>query len=177
MPMTYQTIGFPLADVAPDALREVAADVQCPFRPQRLVLAGFMDVIRGVFWIKRSRLPRLNRDDVIAYSTRSRYPKRRRTVVEYHEAGVRKFVRKYQPASVVYLHTDPLSYVTVMKVDFDEVPALPSVEAGVAASVFRGAALGAGVYFPTSRTQIRLTFANRGDVPVRVAAVFHGVGY
>lgn len=87
--MRYQQIqyGFPELVLGPGQSDAIKMDVRNPFRPEKIMMVGFMDAIRGNFKIKRSNLPLLNRDHVVcAYSRvykRNKYLNH--TVVEYDD--------------------------------------------------------------------------------------------
>jgi hypothetical protein len=133
-----------------------------------------MDEVRGHFKIKRSRLPLLSREYVIAYSSLSRIPSRRRTTIEYRENPTGNFVRSYLPSSVEYLHVDPLCYVTLLNIFCGEEGQLPSTS-GCFALFFGVGVSGNGLPLSTAEKSISLSFRNGGDVQVRVFATMFGL--
>ena len=149
-----------------------------PFKPQRLVMYAEMSEIRGYFRIKRSRLPRLNRENVIAYSNVTRAKSKRRTTVEYREGEAGNFVRQYRPESVVYEHVDALSYLRLINLWVGKSHAMPKTPTGIAAEFFGTGQLGVGTPFPTSErySAIKLRIRNTGDIKVRLNASLFGYG-
>lgn len=176
--MSYLSYGFPLATLDPGCEQEISVPITDVFRPQKLMMVGQMDKIRGSFWVKRSRLPRLDRDDVCAYSTVHRQPWRQRTVIAFTQSSTgRRVARTYLPESVVYNHVDPLHYITLDQMKVDEERVLAAVGgSGIPAEVFGEAALGSGIPLPTSRGRIMISLRNRGDIQVRVHAAMIGYG-
>lgn len=154
---------------------EVAVELSGSVQPQRLMLVGYMAEIRGHFKIKRSRLPLLDREDVIAYSTVARRRAKRRTTVEYRGISGKHFVRAYLPESVVYIPLDPLSYVTLDRVLLDESPAMPPLAVGAPATIFGPTIVGMGVTWSSCSRIIKRALRNHGDVRVRVFACIFGV--
>ena len=169
----YTHYGFPEIVLEPGEEREASVQIKKVFKAEKFFMSGFMEPIRGNFWVKRSRLPRLNRDCVTAYSKVSKYPKRRRTIVEYHSEE-KNFTRTYLPSSVVYNHVDPLSYITMHKLQCDEEQAL-ATSSGISTLYFGKDQLGNGLPLPTSQVSINMALKNSGDVQVRVFAAVHGV--
>ena len=169
----YANYGFPEVVLDPGKDLETSVQITAPFKSGKLLVEGFMKPIRGNFWVKRSRLPRLNRDCVTAYSRTSKYPKRRKTIVEYHGEGM-DFVRTYQPSSVIYNHVDPLSYITMHKLECDEEQALATAR-GISTEWLGKKQLGNGLPLPTSHTAIKMGLKNNGDVQVKVFAMVCGV--
>jgi hypothetical protein len=174
----FHALSFEEVALGPGQKREVRAQCTDAFRPQRLVLIGEIREIRGFFRIKRSRLPSLDRDQVIAYSNVTRAPSRRRTTVEYREGVTGNFVRQYRPESVVYEHVDPLSYVGLTDILVGTAPQMPSLGEGVSAARFSTGCFGNGLPLSTvaDGMWVSLCFANRGDVEVRVNASLLGRG-
>lgn len=168
--------GFPVAALEPGEEREISVEIDKPFRAERVVMVGQMDEIRGHFKIRHTRYF-LNRENVIAYSNVTRYKSRRRTTVEYREGATGNFVRSYLPETVVYVHTDPLSYITLDQIKCDEVPAMPSGNGGANAMFFSPENLGFGFSMPPSNVSITITITNHGDIQVRVAVMVLGRSY
>lgn len=193
--------GFPMVALAPGEARTVEVELRGTFRPHKLLLVGQMDVIRGHYKIKRARLPPLDRDDVVAYSTITRRAHWRktasgwarvqrsipgRTVIEYR--GVdrsapdeiafipKSFTRHYLPSSVEYIAVDPLSYVYLLNVDCDAKPQMPAIGRGASALFFGTYNIGNSVPLETAKSSVSLTLENVGDVVVRVYASVIGIG-
>lgn len=171
----FVTYGFPAAAIEPGGVFETQVNLNGMFCGSRLALAGFMQEIRGHFRIRHTKL-RLNRETVIAYSNVTRNKKKRRTTVEYRENATGNFVRQYLPENVVYVSTDPLSYVTLDQFLCGKTNALSNVPTtqGVPVQHFNEAAFGTGIPLPTSDTCIKLAFKNHGDIRVRVFAAIMG---
>lgn len=165
---------FPKVVLDPGCGRTVSVAVGVHFRMERLYVVGSMAEIRGAFWIKRSRLPRLDRGEVFAYSTYCKTPGRRRTVVERLDEKRRTvFVRSYLPKSVSYLHIDPLSYVSLTEMSIDAVPAvLPRAE--LSAAAFGPDVLGASLSFRRAQARITMRLESRCDIRVLVSATAFG---
>ncbi len=125
---------------------EVVVDLKNPFRASKLCMVGHMDEVRGHFKIRHSRLPLLNRENVIAYSNVTRIKAKRRTTVEYREHDKGNFVRSYLPENVRYVHTDPLSYINLLQLKVGAMPALPP-SSHLPAVAFGNGALGNGLPF------------------------------
>ncbi len=173
--MRAYNYGFPVATLEPGETKPVEVKLDGPFRPNRLIMVGQMDEVRGHFKIKHSRLPLLDRENVIAYSNVTCYVKKRRTTVEYREGATGNFVRSYLPESVVYVHTDPLSYITLTQIYCDNERAMPAAS-GASALFFRPEMFGVGPPLPTSEKRCTLVFENQGDIQVRVYASVMGYG-
>ncbi len=170
---------FPIAVIGPGEDAEMSVPLTSPFRPQRLYMQGDMAEVRGFFKLKHTRLPLLNRENVIAYSTITRYPKDRRTTVEYREGSTGNFVRSYLPKNVVYKHVDPLSYITLVDLSFDKRSAFPtpgggSFGGGVSAEYFGPSSHGNGLPLPTGNVSINIKLKHTGDIPVKVCATMFG---
>lgn len=174
--MRSMLVRFPEVVLPSGETRTVKALLHNAMRPQKLVLIGIMDEIRGHFWIKRSRLPRLNRESVIAYSNVTRVPSRRRTTIEHRDRADNSFVRSYLPSSVVYEHVDPLSYVSLTQLTCDKAPQMPANPGGVSATLFTSSTLGNGLALSRVRKRIELVFDNHGDIEVRVFSSIFGYG-
>lgn len=168
--------GFPDAALAPGERRTLKVDVDKPFRGERLIMVGKMDEIRGHFKIRHTRLPLLNRENVIAYSNVTKVKPKRRTTVEYREGTTGNFVRTYLPETVVYVHTDPLSYIRLENVRCGHVPQMPSFGGGgVAAQVFGAGVIGNGFAMPTTYTTVEVVLYNEGDIEVKVFSSIAGM--
>jgi hypothetical protein len=179
--------GFPEAAIEPGEERTAKIEAKGVFRAQRLFMHGTMDDVRGAFWIKRSRLPRLDRKCiVVAYSkvTPRRYGKKKvirftkgKTVVQYADAD-RRFTREYLPSSVVYEPVDPLSYIRLRNVFINTEPQMPAYGGDVAAQLFgQHSGLVNGLPFaPATAPTITLVLKNEGDIQVRVRAALFGWG-
>lgn len=159
----------------PGEERSATVDVKNVFRASKLHMFGEMDEIRGHYWIKRSHLPHLNRDDVVAY-TRV-YRTRRgfrpgKTVVEF--SGFDGGAREYLASSVEYIHTDPLEYVQLRQLFIGKEPTLPSF--GIPAQAFGTGSLGNCLPLPTTDMSATILLKNVGDIQVRVHAALMGVG-
>lgn len=184
--MMYRSMiyGFPEAVLAPGEERSVRIDCGKWFRPEKLAVHGRMDVVRGHYRVKRSRLPPLNRDDVVSYTRiyrcrrgRRIWFRRGRTTIEYRGAD-KSFVRTYLPESVEYVHVDPLSYVQLLNVYCGTDAAMPHTAEGVSALFFGFDRIGNGMCLPrlSSSPAVSLKFKNVGDVEVGVSASIMGVG-
>lgn len=178
--------GFPETEIPPGEGCTSEIVVKDLFRAERLLMVGQMDEIRGTFWIKRSRLPLLDRRNVVvAYSkvVPRRYGKKKqigfakgKTVVEYADATLR-FKREYQPSSVVYSPTDPLSYIRLRNLYIGKMRQV-GVDCGLPAVMF-GANVGSrGMYLPMDTAApngvITIVLHNDGDIPVRVLGSIAG---
>lgn len=161
----------------PGQERVITAEVKCPFRAERIMMVGEMDEVRGHFLVRRSRLPPLNRENVIAYSNVTLVPARRRTTVEYRCDRTGNFIRHYQPSSVQYVHVEPLSYVMLRQLWTDREPAMSWVGEGVSADYFGIAAFGNGLPLPTTQGTIALSLMNKGDIPVTVWSAVFGTAW
>jgi hypothetical protein len=169
---SYRTsYGFPDVTLDPGQSVTVHVVTKSYFRIDRLFMHGFMDDVRGTFKIKHTRLPLLNRENVIAYSNVTRHKGKRRTTVEYREFPTGNFVRRYRPENVVYKHTDPMSYVMLGDVSVGHVPKNPPAGGGVLAEVF-----GTGLRFPTAEKEMKvyLTLTSCCDIQVNVSASVFG---
>ncbi len=166
---------FPAVDLIPGKTQETQIVPEGVLRVQRVAVAGFMDEIRGHYWIRRSRLPRLDRQFVTAHSTWSRVRARRRTIVEYRGPD-RSFTRTYLPSSVEYGHVDPLSYVALVNVFIGDrrEPQMPPRNNGCSATFFGMNCLGVGVPM-SSGNRVMLLLRNDGDIQVHVHAFVFGV--
>lgn len=173
-PISYS---FPLLTLEPGTEQKSTVTLNGPFRPEKLFMGGQMGVIRGHFKIKRSRLPLLDRDDVFAYSLARKTPERRRVVVAFThpKTGIR-VERSYLPSNVVYLHTDPLSYIDLLQLKLGATSTMSS-EIGVAATLFGAESFGIGFRMPTDDTSMEITLRNHGDVPIKVFAQVIGVDF
>lgn len=169
--------GFPGGIIEPGKTEKFRVTVGGVFRANKLILCAIMDVIRGHFRLKR--LPKnrqwLNRDNVIAYSTLSRSPKKRRTIIEYREHAIGNFVRSYLPSSVQYKHVDALRYLRLNNIFVDTHPqtganALPAL-------LFSAEARYNDVRMETAPdgTSIAIVIENQGDIPIQVSGGFLGV--
>jgi hypothetical protein len=176
-------LNFELVSLDPGERKQIEAVPLCAFRAQKLVMVGYMDVIRGQFKIRHSRLPLLDRDDVTAYSTpvygRQRWSAKKRealrkTVVQFTHPTKGTVTRTYRASNVVYIHTDPLSYVRLEDLSVDSAPTMPNGSV-VGAQFFGAQVLGNGLRMPTSQKCVKITLSNHGDVQVRVFATIFGV--
>lgn len=180
--MRHMVYAAPEAVLEPEEERAVRVDLGGRlFRPEKLMMIGSMDEIRGRYRIKRSRLPLLDRKNVVAYSTIKRRASRRsrsvpgRTIVEY--SGVRgdeSFTRSYLPSSVEYIHTDPLEYVVLRQMWCGERTQMPAV--GGASALFFGSAVLGSLYADSTEASVSLLLKNIGDIQVRVRASIFGLG-
>lgn len=166
--MRTAVFNFPEAHIAPNSVAHIKVDVDKPFRAERLIMSATMAEIRGHFKIRHTRLPLLNRENVIAYSNVTRVKSKRRTTVEYREHATGNFVRSYLPENVVYVPTDPLSYIYVEQVHCGHVPVMPSVGGGVTAQFFGAGVLGNGFRLPVTDMTIRVVLRNESDILVHV---------
>lgn len=166
--------GFPPTLLDPG--QEQSVEISCElFRAQKLVMTGWMDDVRGRFKIRYSRLPFLDRESVIAYSNVTKNKTRRRTTVEYRDTAANSFVRSYLPSSVVYVPTDPLSYITLDQINIGKIRAMSATTCGVPAAFFGSDVLGNALLLPTAREKMRFMLKNRGDIQVCVYATVFGV--
>lgn len=173
--------GFPEAAIDPGEEHSAKIDVRGVFRAQKLLMVGMMDEVRGSFWIKRSRLPRLDRNNIVtAYTKIIRRRRRReiyfakgRTIVRYEDAE-RSFERKYLWSSVVYEPVDPLSYIRLRNVFIGSERQMPD-GGGAPAEMFGVNVLGNGLPFSSTSAAITLLLKNEGDIRVRVRAAVFGV--
>jgi hypothetical protein len=184
--MRSYSYGFPEAVLDAGKEEAVKVDLHGVFRPQKLVMFGSMDVIRGSFRIKRSRLPELDRDDVIASSTRV-YRGRRgkkvwfrkgKTTIEFqgNDKVLRRFTRTYLPSSVEYLDLDPLSYIALKQLFCGTEAAMANFEGGISGQMFGADQLGNSLPLPTTSSSVTLLLKNHGDIQVRVRASIFGIG-
>lgn len=164
-----------MIELPPGEERTSKVSIRGVFRGERFQMFGHMDEVRGHFKIKRSRLPLLNRENVIAYSNVTRVKSKRRTTVEYREHAQGNFVRSYLPENVVYVHTDPLSYIQLKQLFVGKEPILPTDDSGVPAVVFGDGSLDNGVCLPSCSTVFSLHLENHGDITVQVYASVFGV--
>lgn len=180
--MRSVSYGFPEVVIDPGTERLVKIDLHEPFRAQKLMMVGLWDVVRGHFVLKRSRLGRLDREDVVCSSTRvykGRRGKRRwfragKTTVEFRGDSKRKaFVREYLPSSVIYVPTEPLHFVELRNLF---VGTEAQMFGGASAEWFGPAVLGNGLILPTAEQSMSLLLQNIGDVQIRVRAMVLGVG-
>ena len=179
--MRSMQYGFTPTAIEPGDECKLKVDLRGWFRPSKLMMYGAMKEIRGHYKVKRSRLPLLNRDDVVAYSRVYRcrrgkkvWFRKGRTTVEYRGAD-RSFVRTYLPSSVVYEDTDPLSYIHLLDLICGSSPQMAG--AGVAAEWFgagnqRSPRYGNGLSLPSTNASVTLLLKNVGDVQVRVNVSF-----
>lgn len=172
----YFNYSFPEVLLAPGEEKSVRVELSRPFRASKLHMIGFMEEIRGHFKIRYSRLPPLNRENVIAYSNVTRIKSKRRTTVEYREGAKGNFVRSYRPENVVYVHTDALSYVVLRQIRCGKFPAMPG-NADVPSRFFGAEAVfGNGIPMPTAHGEISVDLWNKdGDIPVKVYAAVFGI--
>jgi hypothetical protein len=179
--------GFPEAVLEPGAEQNVSVSLSGPFHPSKIIMTGFMKEIRGSFRIKRTRLPDLDRDDVISSHTRV-YRGRRgkkiwfrkgRTTIEFrgNEKVLHGFTRTYLPSSIVYEHTDPLSYIALMQLKCDNEATLRDTGHGVVAQFFGTNQLGNALPMSTANASIVMLLKNHGDVQVKVRATIMGMEY
>lgn len=182
-PARHWMYGFPEAVLEPGEEQTVKVDVDGVFRVEKLSIATFMKEIRGHFRIKRSRLPLLNRDDVVGYSRIHKWSNGKtfkyrpgKTVIEYTGAATgKRFTREYLPSSVLYIHTDASEYVTLLQMWCDKEPMMPMCGDGASALFFGAGVIGNGVHMPATDTFIALRLKNRGDVQVHVHAAVFGI--
>jgi len=180
--MRSYSYGFPEAVLDAEEERVVKVDLQGVFRPQKLMMHGRMDVIRGSFRVKRSRLPLLDREDVIlSYSKvykcrrgKKVWFRKGRTTIAYN--GNKRFIRTYLPSSVEYRHIDPLDYVSLKQLFCGTEAAMPNFGDGALASMFGVDRVGNSLPLPTVSTSISLVLKNHGDIQVRVRASILGIG-
>lgn len=179
--MRHMQYGFPEAVLDSGAEHTIKVDVQNLFRPEKLIMVGHMAEIRGHFNIKRSRLPLLNRDDVVSYSRiykcrrgRIVWFRRGRTTVEYSGPG-KNFTRTYLPSSVEYIHTDPLEYIILRQMFCGTEAQMPAI-GGASALFFGVGVLGNGMRAASTESSVSLVLQNKGDIQVRVRAAIFGVG-
>lgn len=173
---------FPEAALEPGEERKLSVDVTSIFRGQKITMIGFMKPIRGHFKIKRTLLPNLDRDDVVAYTRVYKYRRGEKiwfrpgkTVVEF--SGFHNGVRAYLPTSVMYIHTDPLEYIRLRNVHIGALPQMPSFGEGCSALFFGSGVLGNGLCMDTAEDMsVSLLLKNEGDVQVRVRAMILGTG-
>ena len=179
--MMYRTMvyGFPEAVLAPGEERTLTVDIKGLFRAEKLVMVATMKEIRGHFRIKRSRLPLLNRDDVISFSRIRKWSNGKivkylpgKTVVAYQSKSG-GFIREYLPSSVVYKHTDALSYIQLKQLFVGKEPQMAG---GVAARFFGANSFGNAIPAPSTEVGVTLVLKNEGDVQVRVRATMLGMG-
>jgi len=176
--------GFPEAVLDAGEERTVSIELKEPFRPEKLVLIGRMNEIRGHFKVKRSRLPLLNRDDVVAYSRvykcrrgKKIWFRKGKTTVEFLGTNEHKsFVRKYLSSSVVYNDVDPLDYIILRNMFCDKEVAMASTD-GIPAQCFSSESYGNALSLPTSEVSLSLRLKNEGDIRVSVYASFTGRGW
>lgn len=180
--MRYVQYGFPDLDLAPGATELVKVDLKGLFRLEKLAMYGTMREIRGHYWIKRSRLPRLDREEVArTYSTIRKYRRGKtirflpgRTTVEYQ--GKPAFVRTYLPSSVVYEPVDPLSYIRLLNVFCNREPQMARIGDGVSALFYASGMLG-NVLLDVANVSVSLLLKNAGDVRVHLRSAVIGVGH
>lgn len=181
--MRHVVYGAPEVVLEPGEERAVRVDLGGRlFRPEKLMMVGLMDEIRGRYKIKRSRLPLLDRKNVVAYSTIKRRASRRsrsvpgRTIVEYFGVrGDKLFTRSYLPSSVEYIHTDPLEYIVLRQMWCGDKTQMPAV-GGASALFFRPTVLGNSLYADSTEVSVSLLLKNIGDIQVRVSASIFGLG-
>lgn len=183
---------FPRATLGPGVEETYKVQVKGLFRAEKLVMAGTMDEIRGYYRIRHTRMPWLNRDDVIA-STRV-YRCRRgkkvwfrkgRTMIEFAGSGrdeyqyneVKNFKRTYLPSSVVFRDVDPLEYIRLLQLQCGKEEVMPSSGEGAIGSFFGASSLGNGFPAPATDAIVSIRLKNTGDIQVRVAATILGRGY
>ena len=174
----FMNYGFPDVTLAPGESQMVKIDIKGVFRAEKLFMAGFMNEIRGHFKLKYSRLPLLNRENVIAYSNVTRVNSKRRTTVEYREGAKGNFVRSYLPSSVEYIHVEPLSYISLKNIFVGNRNQMPTGN-DLPAQVFAPESLGNGLLLETSHhgMGLALSLENKwGDIPVKVYATMYGTG-
>ena len=180
---TYQ-YGFPPAVLEPGTEATISVELGGKlFRAQKLVMAGQMDVIRGCFKIKYSRLPLLDRDEVTFAATRIRrwsngktaVYKPVKTTVTYRGKN-KSFTREYLPSNVIYIPTDPLEYITLLQFSCGKECQMPETEDGASALFFTADVLGNGLLCSSTDASLTMQLKNVGDVQVRVHALVFGYG-
>ncbi len=184
--MRSYSYGFPEAVLDAGKEEVVKVDLHGVFKPQKLFMHGRMDVIRGSFRIKRSRLPLLDREDVVSSHSRvykcrrgrKRWFRKGRTTIEYQNNGgdLKSFVRTYLPSSVEYRNTDPLDYVSLKQLYCGNEATMPNFGDGALATMFGVDRIGNSLPLPTALTSISLVLKNHGDIQVRVRASMFGYG-
>lgn len=178
----YMSIGM-VTTLEPGDEKTIQSDVKGVFRPEKVIMCGFMKPIRGNFKIKRSRLPLLNRDDV---EGSSRIYKCRRgskvwfrkgkTTISYNGDG-KKFTRSYLPSSVEYRPVDALSYICLKQLYCGKDPAFVESEDGIPSEMFGSNRYGNSFPMPTTSSCVSMLLKNVGDVQVRVSASILGTEY
>ncbi len=190
----HSVVSFPVTTLKPGEKDIVQVDdIRTPFRPSKLIISATMNEIRGRFKLKRSRLPLLDRDNIINAYTRvyrcrrgkKVWFRRGRTTVEYgggwvagdrwgdqRERRIKPFVRTYLPSSVVYIPTDAAEYIVLQQLSCDDGQQMPGN--GVSAAFFGPDVLGNGISLPTTTRHISMHLKNIGDVVVRVQATLFG---
>ena len=172
--------GFQPLTLEPGAEEKVSVDLGGrPFRAQKLVMAGFMDAIRGSYTIKRSRYSGVDRDDVVCVSSRvCRWRNARgrgfypgKVSIEFKDGRVREYLQ----SSVEYVPVDPLEYIVLRNMFCGREPMMPA-NGDVTALYFGASCLGNGIPAPTTDQSVTLLLKNVGDVRVKVSAMLFGIG-
>lgn len=173
----YVQYGFPSAPIEPGEQCAVKVEPKNVFRGQKLVMVGYMVEIRGHFKLKYSRLPLLNRENVIAYSNVTRIKAKRRTTVEYRDDIKNSFVRSYLPSSVEYKHVDPLSYIDLLNIFIGNEHQIPASGGGIVAQCFGAEVFGNALPLRTANEGMTVTLSlkNHGDIRVEVMAAILGI--
>ena len=176
-------VTFPEAVLDPGRTVWVSVDLDGkPVRLQKLIMIAEWDAIRGLYRIKRSKLPLLDAADTLAYTRLRRWSngekfgyRADKTVVAYAGQG-RHFVREYLPASVVYVPVDPARHVMLTQLLCGQTSALNAMCSGIPVSCFAPAVLDNGIYAPTTNQSLSLCLKNFADVQIRVRVLGFGVG-
>jgi len=183
-PVRTAQYAFPPAVLEPGEEKTVTVDLTGAFRASKLLLMAWWAVIRGRYRIKRSRLPLLNRDNVIAYSEIKRRASKRarsvpgRTWVEfYSDDGRLVFRRSYLPSSVLYIPTEAAECVYLRNILLGQEKQMPDA-GGVLAEFFGPNVIGNGLYMPTvEKVPVSLVFKNVSDVQIHVYASMLGTDF
>lgn len=187
--MVLMQYGFPPTVFEPGQETTLKVDVKDMFRCEKLIMHATMREIRGHFKLKRSRIPPLDREDIVCAYTKIRMWRRGRrikyyptkTVVEYRGTDERydkPFTREYLPTSVVYIPVDAAQYMVLENVYCGAEAQMPSFEgSGINALFFGPASLANGVLFSSTDVSISLKLKNIGDVQVKFFAAALGRSY
>lgn len=148
----------------------------CVFKLERLLVQAHMDAIRGHFRIRYSRLPLLDRENVIAYSNVTPSPSKRRTTVEYREHATGNFVRSYRPDNVIYVDTQASSYIVLKQLFVEENKMMPTGGPGITASMFDVGVL-AGPLPVSPGLNLKLEWQNTADIPIELWVTVFGTAF
>lgn len=172
---------FPIVSLEPGEEKYAKIELTDTFRATRFFFSATMREIRGSYAIRRTRLPQLDREDVVGYSTLRRWSNGKstrllpgRTVIEYRGWDAKPFTRSYQPSSVCYIPVDATQYVMLMQVFCGREPAMPTTTDGTSAVFF--SSIGADVHIPATSSSMMIRLKNIGDVQVHVHAAVFGIG-